>query len=498
MNFNVLIRKINKNGTGFAKFPINFFESFRKGDYVTVTIKKNPGNMPFYAKVIAYGSSIGVYVPKKLMNQNSLPKKKEVTLEKSRGLPLKVGSDGRIYFPNELGKRLSLAKEDILELKILFNGCLKKLYCKLNMRTKPNTIEYFVFLPKEFYNGSCILKETNKLEKNKLKSAYALDFNKILRDFTFAEIENKKIILFLGHRVPVIINAEISLTEIAHYLGCYFADGTKRGNSWAICASTFEQAQYFLNLHRKLIHQSLINFQLTYTDPAQRDSLILKEKLSEIWRKNIQIQIPTKSIFIYNTKCTDAANRNTYGSLTIREYRQIVLVYYNRLLLELLHEIITKRNKPAALDFICGVLEGDGCASAKSHGHVIITTNDKETSTLNNLFNLLDFKHNGYREKRNKNILRIGSLELIERIEYLGPRLFKYYPKRRGRTINRLLSTGAAKFLTGKQPSTAYWILKRFKEKGILTENNGLTSKGKAIQKALLDLEQKSTTLKLH
>jgi hypothetical protein len=45
------------------------------------------------------------------------------------------------------------------------------------------------------------------------------------------------------------VNTNLKLSDLAFYLGAYFADGTRKGNSWAICASTFEQAKYYLKMH---------------------------------------------------------------------------------------------------------------------------------------------------------------------------------------------------------------------------------------------------------
>jgi len=68
--------------------------------------------------------------------------------------------------------------------------------------------------------------------------------------------------------------------------------------------------------------------------------------------------------------------------------------------------------------------------------------------------------------------------------------LFKYYPKRRSKAINRLLMTGAVRFLIGEQETTSNWILKRFREKGILNKNNKITVKGRKIQIVFLEFKK--------
>ncbi|MEK6921200.1 MAG: hypothetical protein AABX82_04915, partial [Nanoarchaeota archaeon] len=87
----------------------------------------------------------------------------------------------------------------------------------------------------------------------------------------------------------------------------------------------------------------------------------------------------------------------------------------------------------------------------------------------------------------------MGSLELLESIDLLNEILFKYYPKRRKRTIERVMKTGAAQFLLGNSEKTSPWILRRFREKGILNKDNKIIRKGMEIRKALSYLAKSVT-----
>jgi patatin-like phospholipase/acyl hydrolase len=101
----------------------------------------------------------------------------------------------------------------------------------------------------------------------------------------------------------------------------------------------------------------------------------------------------------------------------------------------------------------------------------------------------LDFK--AHKEKSTGKVyVNIGGLSIKENLNEIDSLLFKYYPKRRRIMKQRMLNTPTTQFLLGKQSKTSAWILKRFRKKGILNEQNKLTAKGKKVRKSLQDLEK--------
>ena len=105
-------------------------------------------------------------------------------------------------------------------------------------------------------------------------------------DFNFGKIDEKYGIIFLGNRVPIIIKLNIILKDFANYLCCYFADGTKKGNDWGICASTFEQANYYLKMHNSLVFNSKIIPSISFTEVEYRNEKFIKDYLITAWEKN--------------------------------------------------------------------------------------------------------------------------------------------------------------------------------------------------------------------
>ena len=136
---------------------------------------------------------------------------------------------------------------------------------------------------------------------------------------------------------------------------------------------------------------------------------------------------------IIQTDIKYAPNKNQYGSLVLKENRQLTQIFYNELLNFLYDEVITKNNKILATNFICGAMEGDGCVNSKTHGHIIITTNNKEIELLKDICDrsYLKYSIRRWKGKKNRVDLVIGSLEIIKNIPILKDKLFKYYPKRR-------------------------------------------------------------------
>ncbi|MEK6867443.1 MAG: hypothetical protein AABX98_01335, partial [Nanoarchaeota archaeon] len=356
---------INKKNTGFIKIPKENVSLFHVDEEIRITIISKDKPVIFFAKIKKCSNYVGIYVPKKIMNDNNFDGEKEISFEKLNGFSAWINREGRIYFPNKYCSKLGLQTESVVKVFFIKDDESNFFYCRIRKRSKNNTEEYFAFLPKEFYNKKLIILTMEMVAKNHISKKKNIHFNSLLEGCTFVEKDKWNALVYFGHRVPCIINTNISLKEIAHYLGCFYADGTKRGNSWGICASTFEQAEYYIQMHSTIIKDPLLKIELVYTDPLKEEKVKLRKRLQEVWLKKTGLIIPTDKIYIYETETKDAQNRNKYGTLSFKEHKQLVLIYYNRLLEYLLKEIIQKKNKELALDFICGVLEGDGAPSAK-------------------------------------------------------------------------------------------------------------------------------------
>ncbi len=486
--FKSKIVKGNNRGAGFIRLPVEIRSQFKENTQYQVKIMTQAKSIDFFGNIKDY-NGIGFYIPAHLTRQQNLfglfP---DVEITKIDGFHNIAGNDGRVYIPSSLGKKLGLKQDTIVLVECHIGEKIIKKFSLVKIREHDNKeSEYLVMIGPENRGLDGIFK-INVVSKNKenIKISSIIDY--LLQGFNYCPINADETVVFHNSKRSVIINNNIDPRQIAYYLGAYFADGTRKGNSWAISASTFEQAKYYLTQHNSIFKQPLLKFALTYTTNQVLDKND-KFKLIKNWRDETRVIIDDKKVRVILTDTKNSANRNKYGSLTIKENKQLVLQFYNRLLNYLLHEINVNNDKQLALEFIYGILEGDGSPSARERGHIHIATNKTDIIILNPIFAVAGLKCKGYLEGENKGTLRIGSLEIIRNLDILKDKLFKYYPKRRRKLVERLLQTGAARYIIGKQKDTSPWVKIELKNQGILDNNYNLTDKGNNIKKCLVDME---------
>ena len=256
-----------------------------------------------------------------------------------------------------------------------------------------------------------------------------------------------------------------------------------------MCASTFEQGKYFLKMHNYMVLDCKIRTSLSIT-LNKNDKNMIPSSI-RLWNKISGVKINKKNVRMFFSDSKIPTNRNKFGTLVIKEHRQLVQIYYNALIKQLLKTIRKEKRTDLAQKFICGVLEGDGCLNARDRDHIQITSNDDEVEILEKFLESSALEFKAHKEKATGKVyINIGGLSIKENLDELNDLLFKYYPKRRKIMKERMLKTATTRFLIGKQPSTSYWILKRFRKKRILDEKNKLTTKGRKIRKALKCLEK--------
>lgn len=477
------IRKGNKRGTGFFYIPRDKENLLDLGKRVKVEL---PNDIYFFSKVIKHNNRSGIYLPKKIMLENQLFNRNvEFRISEINGFYSRIYLDGRIYIPKDIAENQKLKQNNIVLIKgIENNKVVKEKYSKINVYKKKKRMECMCIFDKSFYDKELIFKIEKKAQGGWSSKPNLIPLDKIFKDMNCALINKDSLILFKGNRVPAIVNINLKYPDIAFYLGAYFADGTKKGNSWAICASTFKQATHYLSIHNFLVKDSKPKFAISYTNIEETNDAKLKKKLSEIWKKETDIEIDE----FWIRKQTGKAHSkwNKYGTLIIREHRQIVLDFYNILLASLIREIILRKDKKLVIDFICGVMEGDGCVPAKKRGHIMIFSNKNEVHVLENILRIAQIKFKIVREDENKYAIRIGALELLKNFHQLKDKIFILYPKRRKRLFERLKTVSTVKFLIGGHKSTN-WVKAWLRDNDFCDENYKITKNGLGLRGDLLN-----------
>jgi len=465
------IRKGNNRGTGFVYLPKDKINLFNSGDWLQVEILKNK----FFAKIF-YSHRFGVYVPKYVVIKNNLINKEaKIQIKKVDGFYAKMYPDGRIYIPKDIVKKQKLKHNDIVLVKGIENGrILYEKFSKIHITKRKNRpMEYHCVFDKALRDQKLLFKiekQLHEADKEKLNPLMI----QLIKGMPHAFVNKDSIIIF-KHKVPAIIVSNINHPDIAFYLGAYFADGTRRGNCWAICASTFEQARYYLKMHNLLIRDSRPELIISYTNVHDTDYNKLKRKLTKNWKDKVGITVQKFRIRKPTGKVI--AKWNRYGTLVIREPRQILLDVYNRLLKLLLREILSKQDKRLAIDFLCGVMEGDGYAAANPVGGIKIWANKQDTPFLKNIFEVTGIKYRVGKESENKYFLNIGALEILRNFHFLKDKIFGLYPKRRTALFERLKTVGAVKLLMENHKSTN-WVKAWLRDNGFCDENYKITDKG--------------------
>jgi len=480
------IRIANKHGTGFIQIPKEKNNTLGLHENVAIYLNNETS---FFAQTIKWGH-IGIYVPKEI-TKSFLGKEVLVRLKKIDGYYAKVGYDGRIYLPLTLAKGFNLRHKNIVLIKIFQNDeNIIQRYSEVNVRKRGKKIEYMCMIGKDLARrriGFILEKKDSDYEK--------IENHVDLSDFlktNFAKTSEENLIIF-KRKIPIVINPRINLSNIALYLGSYYSDGTKVGNNWAISASTFEQAKYYMKIHNLLVKNSKLEFIISYTDTKDENKNTIINNLKRTWTKNVgnypykfRIRKPIGKNF---AKCTK------YGTLTIREHRIALLDFYNFLVKKLIQEIKITGDISLAIDFICGVLEGDGSVSAKKRGHIEIATNSREYMVISDVLSILEIKHKIVKAGENKYIIRVGALEILRNFGLLKDKIFMLYPKRRKALFERLQTVGAVKFLLGKGHKPASWVKAWFKENGFVDSEYKLTKKGIKLRNDLMKC-MKSVTVK--
>jgi len=414
---------------------------------------------------------------------NNKLEKIKVRLTDLNGFYSRISSDGIIYIPQDIVKNQKLRQNDVVLIRVIKNNkVIKEKYTKIAVHRKRNKLEYVCVFDKNFYGKELIFQIKKEASEEKV-SRINLIIRKILKNFYFTFVNKNLVIVFKGNKVPAVINTNLKYSDVVFYLGAYFADGTRKGNSWAICASTFEQARYYLKMHNFLIKDSRPEFAISYTNIYNIEPVELKKNLVEIWQKEVSIKV--NKFRIRKPSGKSISKWNKYGTLVIREHRQILLDFYNALLESLVKEISLKKDKKLAIDFVCGVMEGDGCAPAKKRGHITIATNKEDLDILKNIVKVaqINFK---VIQQSNKYTLRIGALEILRNFYLLKDKIFLFYPKRRKALFERLKTVGAIKFLIGNHGSTN-WVKAWLKNNSFVDKNYEITKNGLNLSNNLLN-----------
>jgi hypothetical protein len=472
----------NKKGAGFVRLTKNT-QHFHLKDNIKVNILDGNSILTtFYASLASYKNYIGFYVPQKICSfYKLLGKEVEFEVEKINGFYAKLGNDGRLYIPYEIASELHLKLNELILIKGQIENLTKTKVCKIKVREKNGKKEYYCIFSSELKNKSGLFVIKGKLSKHNLKEP----LKSIVKDLNYGVLNNHKIVI-LQHKSELHINPQIKLVDdLFYYLGCYFADGTKK-NIWAITASTFNQAKFYKKMHERLILNP--EYKSSYVSISlKKDQKVNLEEVKKLWERECNIEVKSTRT---RTIIGNSLKTHSYGSFVIRDNRKVTLLYYQKLLDYMISHITNEKDQKAALNFICGVLEGDGSPSARKGGYIIISTNKEDVVVLQKILRIAGVDYSVQKDC-NRAYVRLSALGLLSKLELIWDKIFTYYPERRKKFIERFSKIGAVRFIIGEQNYCASWVKSWLRKNGILDKNYELTLKGKRIRKILKKMNKK-------
>ncbi len=284
LQWRATVRKGNARGTtGWVTVPKPLVSQFRLGDRLLiqglsneeeffsfiVPIRKTNASMGFYvpSEIIAAFSLIGkellfqAYKTEYFVSQITQGKRVQIPLEVIEELELKEGSIARVELT--LGEKVF--SEVIIVSKTPRKGKRDEHHFVVRMNDVPVKRQAKVKIIEKF---PIIDPQKPNQETPKNQTMETLLLPSLFPDAVLGKIDENEMIIFLGRHKPIITPISLKISDIAHYFGCYYADGTKKGSGWSINASTPQQAKYYVAMYHSLISSDDLHFELTYTKRA--------------------------------------------------------------------------------------------------------------------------------------------------------------------------------------------------------------------------------------
>ena len=442
------------NGTGWIKFPFPLTAELPIEEFYIITVKINHQNSyQFTLQFSKLHYNWGFYLPKLFCSQNNLIGKiLSIKLQSMNYIPVYIPMNKKIFFPISLIEKYQINKDDIYEIFLDNNEIFSEyVIIRFQDRSKePNFTDRFYFIshsniPVETSAKLTITRRLKRLLPETEQQSHEHDLLYLYNLFPEAiigKINESQIIIFLNKYRPLIVPIKLRIGDIIHFMGCYFADGSKT-KTWKIVASTLEQAEYYISLSKMLIQNHELDFYLSYTKIASdldSDDTI-RQSLYEYWNSISGISLAKENITIRksNLQSRKKTKINKYGTLHIRESRELITLFYVKVLEKITNFLLDSKNSKYIWQFLFGVLEGDGYVGTENNFGINISCNIKDKIILDRLLDILDISHSVIKKGKEGLDIRIPYLQVLLHLKDIHKDIFYYYPKRRQYFIIRLL-----------------------------------------------------------
>ena len=349
MAFTVMQGKISKGnstGTGWLTLPSHLRGTVSPSKWYDLILSSSSLDyLLLTRKLTKYKNIEGFYIPKALCStHNLIGQVVSVSLRPTSYFVSRISKDKRIRFPNSVVEEFSIQNNDLFEIEIKTRDTFVReivLVTTIDNSNRVNCASEFYFIvrmqdiPTSIEAKIKVLRKIQRVfPKGKKVTEDEFFLPDLFPDAVIAKYDSTSIIIFHGNHVPIICPIKIHLPDLIHYFKCYYTDRVLVESGWIITASTPEQADYYIEIHNKLILNAKLDFELIYVKKSgdEHEDEFLTCELYSYWKINAKISLSKDKIHILSSSSSQKREWNEYGSLRIRENRFLILELYLRLL----------------------------------------------------------------------------------------------------------------------------------------------------------------------
>ncbi len=478
-------------GTGWITLPHKLHNKVVLEKFYEVNFTSNEGiQFSHIIKLSKLKNIWGFYIPKAICaTHNLIGQRVAITLKPTEYFPAKISADKQVRILISIVECLNIKENEIYEVELNIQDKIFHEVILISKTNRSNRADEFYFtirmqkIPTEKELKFKFNKKLEILTPNMDNSSEDIIYiQNLFHDGILGKLSSERMIIFLGNHLPIITPIKIKISNLIHYFGCYYADGTKSGWGWSISASTPEQAIYYVEKYKSIVLNSDINFQLTYTQrpSIKKNTQLIKKNLMRTWYQKTGIRISQDKIYILPSAINNPEDEikfpghNPIGSLRIIDNRGLIMKLYLKILKEIEKFLINTNNDYLIWLFLFGIMEGDGSVGGgRARCRIHITT------FYSNKLILLLLKKVGihqivkeYIKEKNTLELSFGLIPILKNLQMIQKYLFKYYSKRRRTFIKRFLKLPSIQYLIGEKENLSNFALSPLVKNNLINDKN--------------------------
>ncbi len=470
-------------GHGFVTLPKDLLEDsgFNPGDRIILKISSgiDDENLIIDTFYRANSRSRGFYIPKEITQNNDLLGNQfHFSVHKEEGFKTSVSQYKQVIIPYKKLDEYQITDRDIIKLRVeTHDGEIIEEPVIVKQLNRSNKQDEFiaVFRNNDVEAGPADVKIQGKLEmleQDPRRSSENMIYTpNLFPDGHVGKIDDETGILFKGRYTPIEVPLEINIEKTAHYMGCYFADGTKQGHAWRMSASTPEQAMYYNSICYKLLPNEEFKYNVVYskTPSDSRTKEEIDKDIKRYWEENTDNSININKVYQVEAIKENSPNRNEYGSLQIDNHKGLVMQFHQAMLDQTINILNASNDKELLWKFVHGVLEGDGYVAGGSERFGLgISCNVDNYEFIQQILDKFEIQYRTDKFPLDSGLsdgvkIEFGLFEILRNFNDIKDTAFQFYPKRAESLFDRMREQSTVQHILGNE-SDSNFVRGRSKE----------------------------------